>query len=78
MGWIGCATGREYFPSNKQVFIVPRGSVITSPEGNPIITDGSFGKTEMGTAVVPYDGVLVSKDRFDELFEKALEGAGKK
>jgi hypothetical protein len=55
------------------VWIAPSGSVITSPDGKAIVTDGPGGRYEFQSVQFPNDVVILDKGRFLELFEAAIE-----
>ena len=67
----------EYRDAERQVFLLPRGAVVTAPNGKFIITDGPDGKVSLSELIVPYDGALLSDGYLLKLYRNRREGTEK-
>lgn len=73
--WIGCDGRPEYLDSSERIFMLPRGSVVTAPEGKFIITDGGGEeRIELRTVTIPYQGVIVSDGMILKLYKLRRTG----
>ena len=72
----GCRTVEtrtEWLPVTHRVYIAPAGSTVTAPPGRYVVSDDGQGPRREAEITLEYDAAILSKGRFYELFERALE-----